>query len=110
MLFGLCAGLFVLCAIFIVLLVLIQKGKGGLGLGNLGGSNQMLFGGSGGQDIFQKATWILGAILIFGSLGLSIWKAKQTGSSTSLLRSHQQAPGRPAPMPTPLDIEAPLAD
>lgn len=70
----------------------------------------MLFGGSGGQDIFQKTTWILGAILIFGSLGLSIWKARQMGASTSLLHQQRQAPGRPAPMPAPLDLEAPLAD
>jgi preprotein translocase subunit SecG len=36
----------------------------------------MLFGGSGGQDFFQKLTWILGAIILFGSLGLSLLKVK----------------------------------
>lgn len=48
-----------------------------MGLGNLGGSSQMLFGGSGGQDIFQKITWFLAAIFILGSLGLSLMKSRQ---------------------------------
>jgi len=97
MLFGLCAVLFILGTLFMILLILMQKGKGGMGLGSLGGSNQMLFGSSGGQDLFQKATWILGAILIFGSLGLAIWKAKQVGLSTSLLHSQTQHPTAPVP-------------
>lgn len=45
-----------------------------MGLGNLGGGTQLLFGGSGGQDLFQKITWILGSIFLFGSLALSIVK------------------------------------
>lgn len=100
MLFGLLSFLFALGAILMILLILIQKGKGSLGLGNLGGGNQMLFGGSGGQDVFQKTTWILGAILIFGSLGLAIWKAKQTGSTAIL--QHNSTPTRhhtPTPAP-----------
>lgn len=48
-----------------------------MGLGNLGGGTQMLFGGSGGQDIFQKITWFLGAIFIAGSLLLAIMKTKE---------------------------------
>ena len=48
-----------------------------MGLGNLGGGAQTLFGGSGGQDLFQKATWTLGALYIGGSLLLSIMKAQQ---------------------------------
>jgi len=44
----------------------------------LGGGAQTLFGGSGGQDIFQKITWVLGGIFMAGSLGLSIIKSKGT--------------------------------
>jgi preprotein translocase subunit SecG len=102
MLFGLCASLFVIAALFMILLILMQKGKGGMGLGSMGGGNQMLFGSSGGQDLFQKATWVLGALLIFGSLGLAIWKTKQVGVSTAMLRSHS-TPRPAAPMPLPDD-------
>ena len=65
----------VMCCL-IILLVLIQRGKGSMGLGNMGGSNQMLFGSSGGQDIFQTATWVLCGLLLFGSLALSTLKSR----------------------------------
>lgn len=75
--------LFAIACIFLILLVFMQKGKGSMGLGSIGGGQQMLFGGAGGQDVFQKATWVLGAILIGGSLGLALLKtreARQTGA------------------------------
>jgi preprotein translocase subunit SecG len=74
--FSLLTGLYGLMCCFIVLLVLIQKGKGNMGLGSMGGGNQMLFGSSGGQDIFQTVTWILCALLLLGSLSLSVLKNK----------------------------------
>lgn len=52
-----------------------------MGLGSLGGSSQMLFGGSGGQDIFQKATWVLGFSFMFLSLVLSLMKTSQRDMS-----------------------------
>lgn len=45
-----------------------------MGLGSFGGSSQMLFGGTGGQDLFQKITWILGIIFMAGSLWLSLMR------------------------------------
>jgi preprotein translocase subunit SecG len=77
MLYGLLITLYVFVSILLVLIILIQKGKSSMGLGSLGGSSQMLFGGSGGQDIFQKITWVLAAIFILGSLGLSLMKSRQ---------------------------------
>jgi len=74
MLFGLLLTLYMVVCFLLVLLVLVQKGKSSMGMGNLGGGVQMLFGGSGGQDIFQKATWVLGAIFMAGSLALSLLK------------------------------------
>lgn len=103
MLVGLLTTLFVFMCLFMVLLILIQKGKGGMGLGSLGGSSQMLFGGSGGQDMFQKMTWILGAIFIFGSLGLSMLKSREYSKS----RYAQTAPVRATPQQTPGLPDAP---
>lgn len=74
MLFGLLLTLYIFVCMLLVLLVLVQKGKSSMGIGNLGGGVQMLFGGSGGQDIFQKVTWVLGALFMAGSLGLSLLK------------------------------------
>jgi preprotein translocase subunit SecG len=66
--------LFVILCFLLATLILVQKGKGSLGLGYLGGSTQMLFGGSGGQDLFQKITWGLGALFMAGSLALALMK------------------------------------
>lgn len=74
--FSLLTFLYGMMCCFIVFLVLLQKGKGNMGLGSIGGGNQMLFGSSGGQDIFQKLTWILCALLLVGSLCLSVFKGK----------------------------------
>ena len=68
---------FSLSCILLILMILIQKGKGSMGLGQMGGQSQMLFGSSGGQDIMQKTTWVFGAILIFGSLGIALLKSRQ---------------------------------
>ncbi|HBS48047.1 TPA: preprotein translocase subunit SecG [Candidatus Dependentiae bacterium] len=65
--------LFIIVCFFLAIFIFIQKGKGDLGLGSLGG-NQMLFGGSGGQDFFEKITWTLGSIFILGALGLALLK------------------------------------
>lgn len=64
-----------------ILIILIQQGKGNMGLGNLGGGAQMLFGGSGGQDVFQKITWILATIFMAGSLLLALMKSTDGSSS-----------------------------
>lgn len=74
MLYGFLLTLFIITSVLLVMIILIQQSKSSMGLGNLGGGAQMLFGGSGGQDMFQKTTWVLGALFIFGSLGLSLLK------------------------------------
>ncbi|QQR48584.1 preprotein translocase subunit SecG [bacterium] len=79
--FTLLMTLFIFSSLLLAILILIQQGKGDMGMGSLGGSTQMLFGGSGGQNFFEKATWILGAIFLFGSLGLTVLKAKTTRES-----------------------------
>ena len=81
MLYGLLASLFVFGSVLIILLVLLQKGKGSMGLGAMGGGQQQLFGGSGGQDIFQKATWILGASIMIGSFGLALYRSHYAPSN-----------------------------
>ncbi len=73
--------LFVILCFFLGLSILIRQGKGDMGLGGLGGGGQMLFGGSGGQDFFEKMTWVMGAIFIFGALGLTILKTKEVSKS-----------------------------
>jgi protein translocase SecG subunit len=92
MLQGLLSFIFLLSSIFLIFIILVQKGKSSLGIGTLGGGSQMLFGSSGGQDLFQKITWVLGVILIGGSLGLAVLKSRQ---ASNFLRTAQQIPVAP---------------
>ncbi len=73
--------LFVILCLILGLAILIQQGKGDMGLGGLGGGGQMLFGGSGGQDFFEKITWAMAALFILGALGLTVLKHKETSVS-----------------------------
>lgn len=77
-----------------VLLVLIQRGKSSMGLGNVGGGNQALFGSSGGQDIFQKTTWTFLVIILAGSLFLAVLRGKSriNGYSHFPKQSRQEMP------------------
>ena len=73
--------LFVILCLTLGLAILVQQGKGDMGLGGLGGGGQMLFGGSGGQDFFEKITWAMATLFILGALGLTVLKHKETGAS-----------------------------
>ena len=72
---------FIILCFSLGLSILIQQGKGDMGLGGLGGGGQMLFGGSGGQDFFEKMTWVMGAFFILGALGLTVLKTKEVSKS-----------------------------
>ncbi len=61
-----------------------------MGLGSMGGGTQMLFGGGGGQDIFQKTTWVLVALFLSSSLGLAIYKNKSVNKARHI--KHAQLP------------------
>lgn len=106
MLFGLLLTLYIFCTFLLALIILIQKGKSSTGLMHLGGGSQLLFGGSGGQDLFQKITWALGVIFMGGSLLLSLMKTKEyqksryfSGQANNHLElpQSQETPHIPAP-------------
>src|SRR5436190_953614 len=77
MLYELLLTLYLINCLFLVLIILMQKGKSSLGLGGLGGGAQMIFGGGGGQDLFQKITWVLGSIFVIGAMFLSLMKSTE---------------------------------
>jgi len=111
MLYGFLVTLFVFVCLLLVLVVLIQKSKGSIGMGGLGGGSQMLFGGSGGQDLFQKITWGLGAIFMTLSLLLALMKSSGGTSryldKTKALPVQQNAPKMPDTPAAPAQAPAP---
>lgn len=101
MLYGLLIGLFSILCILLILIILVQKGKSSMGLGSLGGGTQLLFGGSGGQDLFQKTTWVMAALFMGGSLGLAMLKKPSSSNLLGALAQSQAAeipvmPSKPA--------------
>lgn len=82
MLYGLLLTVYFINCLLLILIVLIQKSKSSMGIGSIGGGSQMLFGGSGGQDIFQKITWTLGGIFMASSLLLALMKSHQVQEFT----------------------------
>jgi len=94
MLYGLLMTIFILNSLLLLLIVMVQQGKGNMGLGNLGGATQMLFGGTGGQDIMQKTTWVLGTIFMALSLLLALMKTMPS-STYSLNRKARSVATQP---------------
>jgi protein translocase SecG subunit len=94
--FGLLITLFVIVSFLLMGIILLQQGKGDMGFG---GSQQMLFGGSGGQELFEKTTWILAAIFIFGSFGLAVFQTRelQKGSELTSYRAPLKVNNTPTP-------------
>lgn len=106
MLYGLVLTVFVLLCFVLILLILLQKGKSSLGLGGLGGGSQLLFGGSGGQDLFQTLTWYLGTAFMVLSLLLAVMK--RPSSSGLLTRMSTQQTATPTVTPQPIATQQPV--
>lgn len=92
MLYEILVTLFAILCFVMILLILIQKGKSSMGLGGMGGGTQLLFGGSGGQDLFQKTTWALGAAFMAGSLLLAMVKRPSSSELLGGLARTQPVP------------------
>lgn len=110
MLYGLFVAVYLLISLFMLLVIMLQKGRGGIGA--LGGAqaSQVLFGGAGGQEILERATWICGALLMVLSLTLALVKARDAGMSryltdTPALVSSPQSTSEESDM-SPTDVAA----
>ena len=96
----------------LILIVLLQKGKGADMGAVFGGSSQTLFGSSGATSFFQKLTAGVAIVFMVTSLGLAILFGR--GASSSIMKgvTQPQAPvtqpqsgappaSAPAPAPAP---------
>ena len=82
-------SLFIILCALLVLIILVQPGKGDMGLGSLGRGGQQFFGGSGGQDFFEKTTWVMGALFLVGALGLTMLRSGSRSSHVAKYRVEQ---------------------
>src|SRR5512144_400393 len=99
-------SLHVLVSGILVLMVLLQKGKGADIGAAFGGASQTVFGPRGTQSFLAKLTTSAAVIFMFTSLGLALTTTKK---SSVMENVKQEQPAAPAPaMPlTPAQQAAP---
>ena len=106
MLYYVAVTIFVLVCMTLILVVLLQQGKGG-SMANAfgGGASQAAFGARSGATVLSRATTVCAVLFIIGALYLGI--AGQRGPSSVIggrapQQPRQSAPATPAPTkPTP---------
>ncbi len=109
MIYGLILVLHLLICVVLILVVLLQSGKGG-GLagafGGMGGAGQTLFGGRGAATFLSKATTVLGIAFMATSLVLALMAGTRSGPR-SVIRAAQGEVSDEVPPPVstqPLQI------
>jgi preprotein translocase subunit SecG len=101
MLYYLTAILYVLVCLVLMLVILLQQGKGG-DIANAfgGGSSQAAFGARSGATVLSRATSILAVLFIVGALVLGIVGQRGPGSVVGgRAPVGSTAPAAPAPAP-----------
>ena len=104
MLYYLIATLYVLTCMVLMLVILLQQGKGG-DIANAfgGGSSQAAFGARSGATVLSRATTVCAVLFVVGALVLGIVGQRGPGSVIGG-RAPARAPTAPAPAapsPTP---------
>jgi len=95
----------ILACIFLILVVLLQSGKGAEVSASFGGSSQTIFGTSGGTNILVKATWVVVGIFALTSILLTVGGTPKSAVEEEILNSipttteKTQAPIESAPAP-----------
>src|SRR5688572_28662613 len=98
MLYYLVTALYVFVCFVLLMVILLQQGKGGdMASAFGGGSSQTAFGARGGATLLSKITAGFAVLFMLGALGLAIMGER--GGGSSLMRG-TAAPPPPAPAPT----------
>ena len=96
MLYYLVVALYVIVCGLLIITILLQQGKGG-DIANAfgGGSSQAVFGARSGATLLTRATSVLAALFILGSLMLTIWGVRGPGSVVGGIEGPAPAPAAP---------------
>ena len=105
MLYYVTVGIYVIVCLTLILVVLLQQGKGG-SMANAfgGGASQAAFGARSGATVLSRATTVCAVLFIIGALYIGI--AGQGGPSSVIggrapQQSKPSAPATPAPAQQP---------
>jgi preprotein translocase subunit SecG len=90
-------ALYVIVCGLLIITILLQQGKGGdIASAFGGGTSQAVFGARSGATLLTRATSVLAALFIIGSLTLTVWGVRGPSSVVGGI----EGPA-PAPAPTP---------
>jgi len=109
--FALLIVLISLTALFIILVVLLQSGKGGGLAAEFGGatsSTDSIMGNRQAANVLTRASWISGGVFMALAMVLAIHASRSAAPPSSILREEFQAPAGNAPASV-LEGEAPAA-
>ena len=100
MLYYLVVTLYVIVCGLLIITILLQQGKGGdIASAFGGGSSQAVFGARSGATLLTRATSVLAALFIIGSLFLTVWGTRGPSSVVGGIEG-------PAPAPAPVPVNA----
>lgn len=85
--------LYVLVCTFLVIVVLLQPGRGGMGGAFGAGVSQQVFGGAGPTNILQKITAVCAALFMVLSVALAYMSSSHSSDLDEAIESAQGASG-----------------
>jgi preprotein translocase subunit SecG len=92
----------IVCAL-LLLVVLMQQGRGDMASAfGGGGGSQTAFGARSGATVLTRATTILGALFMLGSILLGVYGQRGSGSLLSGVKGAAAPISAPAPAPAPV--------
>jgi preprotein translocase subunit SecG len=98
----------ILVCLFLILIVLLQTGKGAdIGAAFGGGSSQTLFGSAGPGGFLTKITTGVAIVFMITSISLAYMYSHRTGAS--VVRETQPKKTAPPPPPIPVEKGTPIA-
>ena len=102
MVYYLFAALYVLICFVLMLVILLQQGKGG-DIANAfgGGGSQAAFGARAGATVLTKATSILGVLFMIGAIALGVIGKRGEASLLGGYKAPVTNTPAPAPLPGP---------
>jgi preprotein translocase subunit SecG len=106
--YGLILTLHFIICFGLVIVVLLQSGKGGgLAGGAFGGTAQTVFGGRGATDFITRATMVLGGAFFLTSLTLALMSSGVGRPGRSLLQEEARRASEAAPSQLPSQAPPP---
>lgn len=98
--------LHIIVCVLLVILILLQSGKEGMGV-IFGGGNTSVFGSSGAGGILAKLTTLMAVIFVITSLSYTYVTSSRPGSESTILNVKIEEPQAPAKAPASEAAPAP---